>query len=158
MSNLRTNVSFLERSRKKRQTQSATVWPGCHNHKLIWIWMPWFYRTSMQRLGWVLEGLGKSIKKETNTVCYGFAEKSYHCQRFILCFFSCSFSSSSFILLFLYVGDQLQHWFQESSIARFISGIIKRILFGFALYRKSIFHSCFFLYHTLSLSKTLSYG
>ena len=117
-----------------------------------------FYPTSMQRLGWVLEGLGKSIKKETNTVCYGFAEKSYHCQRFILCFFSCSFSSSSFILLFLYVGDRLQHWFQESSIARFISGIIKRILFGFALYRKSIFHSCFFLYHTLSLSKTLSYG
>ena len=32
LSNLRTNVSFLERSRKKRQTQSATVWPGCRNH------------------------------------------------------------------------------------------------------------------------------
>ena len=103
-----------------------------------------FYPTSMQRLGWVLEGHGKSKKKETNTVCYGFAEKSYHCQRFILCFFSCSFSSSSFILLFLYVGDQLQHWFQESSIARFISGIIKRILFCLLYIKNQSFISAFY--------------
>ena len=83
-----------------------------------------FYPTSMQRLGWVLEGLGKSIKKETNTVCYGFAEKSYHCQRFILCFFLVHFQVQvlSFYFFMLetdcnidFKNHQLQDLFQESS-------------------------------------------
>ena len=80
-----------------------------------------FYPTSMQRLGWVLEGHGKSKKKETNTVCYGFAEKSYHCHYvFFLVHFQVQVLSFYFFMLETncnidFKNHQLQDLFQESS-------------------------------------------